>query len=104
MALAPLPSRCASRAGLLPDYLSRNFYCNPQRHCSLAGMCKVLAARVGRQRRRPLACSQAECGRCASGPFWALCCLFVPSCCLRVVLVRFDHFPCDLDSRDWSSR
>lgn len=98
--LPPCPLAAHPRAGLLPDYLSRNFYCSPQRHCSLAGMWKVLAARVGMQRRRPLACSQAECGRCASiasGPVWALCCLFVPSFCLRLVPVRFDHFP----SRDW---
>lgn len=25
-------------ACLLPDYLSRNFYCSPQRHCRSAGM------------------------------------------------------------------
>ena len=37
---APLPS--AHPACRLPDYLSRNFYCSPQRHCSLAGMWKIL--------------------------------------------------------------
>lgn len=39
------------------------FMGNPQRHCSSAGMRKVLAAPVGMQGR---------------GPAWALCCLFVP--------------------------
>lgn len=36
--LPPCPLVAHPRAGLLPDYLSRNFYCNPQGHCSLAGM------------------------------------------------------------------
>lgn len=35
--LVPLPSAHPG-ACLLPDYLSRNFYCSPRRHCSLAGM------------------------------------------------------------------
>lgn len=50
------PAPCSSRACLRPDYLSRNFYCSPRRHCRLAGVRPLLAQGRGPLRRGLLAC------------------------------------------------
>lgn len=45
--LAPLLSLCSSQACLLPDYLSRNFYCSPQRPLQLSWNVKDPGRRGG---------------------------------------------------------
>lgn len=86
-ALAPLPSYCSS--GLLPDYLSRNFYCKPAKARQLGWNVRGPGRTGGN--------AEAEAPGLLPSGVWMVCLscfwaclsfvLFVPSFCLRLVLV-----------------